>query len=1046
MAFHLPDPAGKEPRSVTQIAPDPSRRGRAAFTVVSRNYLAHARVLAKSYLAHHPGHQFLVVLVDELDEDYDGEGEPFELVPISDVPLPGRDAFLYQYTILELNTAVKPFCLAHFLATRDLEGIMYIDPDIMVFRPLDEAWDALRDHDVVLTPHMREPFADNSTPTEVGILQSGTYNLGFIGLRNGDEARKLLGWWSERLYTDCVVDIPNGLFVDQKWMDLVPAYFANTCILRDPTYNVAYWNLHERVVESAGGAFSVEGRPLAFFHYSGYSPLRPERLSKHQARHSLASLPGVKRLCDEYAQALWDSGHATVSHFPYAFGKLSNGVKVTRAVNRVVLHCVRNHIPFPSPTRSPDAFCRFLLTPNPAVAGTGIAPIVGAILDTRPDVASAFAGARHNARDPGFLQWLENTGGMEEGVVELLDKHGEVLDREDALSLVFAIYDRREDLRDAYPMAFSDDAQFQQFRDWLTTFGREEEAVDDAMLDAYDAAKRSFSKVLDAWFGRLDLLAAFPMPYSEAQIRGLERWFNEALLQFPGLAAGDVAMFARVALARREELVLACLRYNPSVRARIGGLPSALNSDLINDYLREAGVEGRTIGNIVSVLLAGQWIDPMTQFRAAASGNQEIRQIYPKAGTDARESRACAIEVLDRDSLASRNKSWSRWATQVLEGSLEPVRKGVNLFGYLRNTTGIGESARSMQRKLGALDIPLSSTTLASHYAAPRPGVAFDLATLYGGHDARNGVNVIVANADDFPRVRQWLPTDIWSDRHNVGYWVWETDRLPASVRTSARGLDAIWTPSEYSAQAIRATVDVPVEVLPHSLDFAALDAATPDRAAFGIPADALAFGYFFDSKSEYERKNPAGLIDAFRMAFGDRKDACLVLKVSSATPGRYDYEQLKLRAAGLNVVWIEDILDREQANSLMASLDAYVSLHRAEGFGLTMAEAMALGKPVVATGYSGNMEFMNDSSALLVDHRVIETTRAHGPYAAGTRWAQPDVAHAAARMRELEDPARARAIGQVGREHVRKVLDTGALAQRVAAALANLEGTHPCS
>src|SRR5690606_30619658 len=163
------------------------------------------------------------------------------------------------------------------------------------------------------------PFGDNSTPTEVAILQSGTYNLGFIGLRNGEEARRLLAWWSERLFTDCVVDIPNGLSVDQKWMDLVPGYVAATCLLRDPTYDVAYWNLHERVVEADGDGFLVDGRPLAFFHFSGYSPLLPDRLSKHQARHSLKTLPAVKQVCDGYAQALWEAGHAEASTLAYAY-------------------------------------------------------------------------------------------------------------------------------------------------------------------------------------------------------------------------------------------------------------------------------------------------------------------------------------------------------------------------------------------------------------------------------------------------------------------------------------------------------------------------------------------------------------------------------------------------------------------------------------------------------------------------------------------------------------------------------------------------------
>jgi glycosyltransferase involved in cell wall biosynthesis len=147
----------------------------------------------------------------------------------------------------------------------------------------------------------------------------------------------------------------------------------------------------------------------------------------------------------------------------------------------------------------------------------------------------------------------------------------------------------------------------------------------------------------------------------------------------------------------------------------------------------------------------------------------------------------------------------------------------------------------------------------------------------------------------------------------------------------------------------------------------------------------------------------------------------------------------------GLNVTWIEHSLARAQSCDLMASLDVYVSLHRAEGFGLTMAEAMAIGKPVIATGYSGNLDFMDIHSAWLVDHAVVSTPCPHGPYPAGSRWSEPSVAHAAELMRGAENLARREALGAAARRHLRDVLGPATVARRANEARAALRAdSHP--
>ena len=209
-------------------------------------------------------------------------------------------------------------------------------------------------------------------------------------------------------------------------------------------------------------------------------------------------------------------------------------------------------------------------------------------------------------------------------------------------------------------------------------------------------------------------------------------------------------------------------------------------------------------------------------------------------------------------------------------------------------------------------------------------------------------------------------------------------------------------------------------------------DAARADRARFGLPEDVLLLGFFFDINSITERKNPAGLIDAFRTAFGARRDVGLVLKVNSAERDVPACAHLRQRAQGCNVFFIEQTLDTAGALDLMASLDAYVSLHRAEGYGLTMAEAMYLRKPVVATGYSGNIDFMDADTALLVDHDIVATTVAHGPYPAGTRWAEPRIESCVRQLRALEDAALRKALGARARARVGAELDPARLARRL--------------
>jgi hypothetical protein len=395
----------------------------AAVTIVSKNYLAYAQTLASSYKKHHPSHDFLVILVDRADgytSDllHDGSAEVIELANIA---IPDVSRFIYRYSIMELNTAVKAFVLADLFRRRTYQTLLYIDPDIYIFRPLTHVYEALESASIVLTPHMRRPFYDAAMPSDTAILQSGTYNLGFIGLKNGPTARELLDWWMTKLHTDCIVDIPRGLFVDQKWIDLVPGFFPDHKILYEPGYNAAYWNLHERPITQVNGDWLADGQPLHFFHFSGYSPFAPLQLSKHQSRHQLGGMPTLKRLTDFYGRVLLENGYDESSSWPYAFETLANGVHLPlQIVTAVMQWTVRNKVPTPCPVKEPEAFCRFLMSRDVIPNRQKVVLLFHFLLRARGDVMAAFPNAQWDSDDRGFRDWIDTSGVREYKFQKLL--------------------------------------------------------------------------------------------------------------------------------------------------------------------------------------------------------------------------------------------------------------------------------------------------------------------------------------------------------------------------------------------------------------------------------------------------------------------------------------------------------------------------------------------------------------------------------------------------------------------------------------------------
>ena len=298
------------------------------YTSVAVNYLPKARVLAESIKKFHPDWIIHVVLCDRKPEWLFLDREPFDsLVSPEELDIAELRPWMFKHDLVELSTAVKGFALKKILDLPGCAEAFYFDPDIVILSSLSPLVSEFRNASILLTPHLSEPedaekaIVDN----ELSTLQHGIYNLGFAGVKNSEEGRRFASWWRERLRQFCYDDIPRGLFTDQRWADLVPAYFTDYKILRESVYNVATWNLtHRAVTGSLRDGLLVNGQPLAFYHFSGFdSGSQQEMLKKYGS-----GMPALFELREWYAAECERHGQQQLSQAPWAYGFFDNGQRI----------------------------------------------------------------------------------------------------------------------------------------------------------------------------------------------------------------------------------------------------------------------------------------------------------------------------------------------------------------------------------------------------------------------------------------------------------------------------------------------------------------------------------------------------------------------------------------------------------------------------------------------------------------------------------------------------------------------------------------------
>lgn len=789
------------------------------FTIVSNNYLHYANTLFESLQEHCPQANLVLGLCDR---KMDATSCPAanDIISIDQLDIPELSTFTYQYSILELNTAIKPY-LIELLMRRGYRKVIYFDPDIRIFQSLDEMLGLLDQHNVLLTPHLTDLLDDGKTPSELQILQAGSYNLGYIALRTCDETLKLTRWWQNKLYKECVVDLPRNLFVDQKWMDLVPSLFDGVYINRDPSWNVAYWNLNHRLLQQLpDDSFTVDDRPLTFFHFSGFS-IEASTLSKHQSRFSKSSSTALRAICTLYEQALTRNGIDTFRHLPYAFSHFADGVVVPDSARRLIrTSALLDGVNFFASERCPQ---------------------IHAIL---------------NQPQPGHNGGLTLT------------------------ALAIALWESRADLREAFPAVHSIDSI--RFAEWILDAAPREAGFTEIYLQPIRAA----------------LEEAHKAPAHQQQADGTLHSVSRRFFRMVWRQRRRVPLNLRIALAP----------------------------------------------------YAG-WV---------------LKQAYPRPNLPPLQP--------------------------------QPPRSdeaGINLIGYLHAESGVGEAARASLRALRSSSLPYSLIDYRLGNIS-RMGETIDS----HANQAYYPINLLHVNADQSKIARDHLGSELFKGRYTIGYWYWEMPVFPDFLHFAYEQVDEIWVSTEYNRQAIAQFTNKPVTLIPPAIEVQIEKPLT--RADLHMPEDDFIFLHISDALSVPQRKNPMGVVEAFRMAFGDQPEAKvkLVIKLSNLDHQPALSEQIfAIMEEEPRIQLIHDYLDRNTLNNLMNACDCYVSLHRAEGFGLPIAEAMYLGKPVIATNWSGNVDFMNEENSLPVQFDLTTLTSDIGPYQKGQVWAEPNLENAACHM-----------------------------------------------
>ena len=378
----------------------------AACTVVAKPLLAHARVIAASFAAQHPGIPFYVGLADRVDGWFDPDSEPFTVLDADALGLPG--ALRLRYEQQALSYAATPHVLRAVL-DRGHDRVLYFKQESLVTGDHAPVLERLERASILLAPHLLEPLDDSGR--ELGVLLAGTYNLGFLGLADRLPARAFLAWWAERLATLCRHAVAHGLHFEQRWADLVPGLFDGAEVLHEPGAVLGHWSLPERRVAVDGDTVTVDGEPCRLVRFSGYDLDDPGWATRYDRRLRTAALGPAAELFARFRAALLAAGHAEARAWPYAFATFTDGTPIPRAARELHAALGERAAAFGDPFAAGGAFRRHLDQPDDELPQ--LTRLWAHVVRSRADVLRAYTAAGGGLDLDGLRGWASTTGRAE---------------------------------------------------------------------------------------------------------------------------------------------------------------------------------------------------------------------------------------------------------------------------------------------------------------------------------------------------------------------------------------------------------------------------------------------------------------------------------------------------------------------------------------------------------------------------------------------------------------------------------------------------------
>ena len=367
-----------------------------------------------------------------------------------------------------------------------------------------------------------------------------------------------------------------------------------------------------------------------------------------------------------------------------------------------------------------------------------------------------------------------------------------------------------------------------------------------------------------------------------------------------------------------------------------------------------------------------------------------------------------------------------------------PKKKGVLLVGYPRGEFGIGSLLRLPALAFKEAEIPFGVFDFNPSSQASQNDNRLDE---WLTHLPEYSVNIFCIGADQLPLLKKILGKQFFQGHYNILYGAWELSRLPEQLTGCLQGINEIWAMSSFMGQMFRRSTSLPVHDLQLPIVTYQSESICPSQLQ--IPKNNFVFLFMFDFDSHVARKNPEAVIEAFKLAFPGLSSIPVTLVIKSINGERHEKERNRLKnkiGCDSRILQIHEVLPHSINTALMKCCDCYVSLHRSEGFGLTMAEAMLLGKPVITTGYSGNMDFTTTATALLVDYELVPVQPGDYPFSHGEMWAEPNVQQACDYMLDLvKDSTFAKSLAQKGQELIRTSFSTTTMGDRYKKHLSSL-------